>query len=424
MFHKDLLDRVGQELAQCYRENPLCIDDKNLSSLKPNTQFTTTQIAWFFALTKVQQETIGTIEWDASGLIACVHDLENTFVILVEELLTEQGANIQDDVPWEESIITRIESNLSIPTYIVSRPVFVRLFSIWISEKGDINPSKAKNMISRQRRSMEKVRLLGLHQRHLTDHLRSNIHIVCNNNPVRFSLDKIPETIWSKDLAHYLAITAKRLNDYGDVDYDSSPLVQNAKRIHDLLWQTLKTHLRISWKPFRRIKPEHQKLAKQLGVVQIECYANIPERDYLDTLSAMVSKDLAITLLGSLDEFSYLVSSHCYIHTQNGIGSYKGDAINIAVIQYILPRLFPNKNQPLSKMSDLAWNCFDVLPEALNNNGANVVMHRERNKKECHLEGAGRQNETIKIDFDAFRHRFPKLFNAYLNDLSCEKIDH
>ena len=38
MFHKDFLDRVGQELAQCYSENQLKIDYKKLSSLKPDTQ--------------------------------------------------------------------------------------------------------------------------------------------------------------------------------------------------------------------------------------------------------------------------------------------------------------------------------------------------------------------------------------------------
>lgn len=424
MAKSALLDRVGQELAQCYSENPLRIDDKKLSSLRPDTQFTITQIAWFFALTKVQIEVIDSIEWEASDLISCMRDLENAFGILAEEFLKEQGTNTRDHVQWEENIITKIDNNLSIPIYIVSRPVFLRIFAIWISENGDINASKVNDMAYRQQVSMEKVHLLGLHQRNLTAHLRDNIHVLCNNNPVRLALDKIPETIWLKDLAHYLAITAKRLNDYGDVDYDSPSLLQNAKRLHDLLQKALKASIRIYWAPIKDMKPAHRELAKQLGVIQFERYGNNPERDYLDDWSILVSNDLAITLLNSLEEFSHLVMNPCYIPTQTRSESYKGDAINIAVIQHILPQLFPNKNQPLSKTNGLAWDCFDTLLDILNNNGANVIIHRKRNKKECQIEGIGSQNEAIKIDFDTFRHRFEKLFYAYVKNLPCEKVDY
>ena len=208
MFHKDLLDRVGQELVQCFKENPLRVDNKKLYSLKPDTQFTTTQIAWFF----------------------------------------------------------------------------------------------------RQQRSIEKVRLRGLDQRNLTDHLSSNIHLICNNNSVGLSLDKIPETIWLKDLAHYLAITAKILNDYGDVNYNSSSLVQNAKRIHDLLWKELKAKIKIYWTPFSYMRPEHQKLAEKLGIIQIERYGNNPERDFLDDWSIEVTRELALELLRQLSEFSNLLN--------------------------------------------------------------------------------------------------------------------
>ncbi len=422
MTKSTLFEKVGQELAQCYSEHPLRINDKKLSSLRPDTQFTTSQIAWFFALIKIKIETIDSIKWEASDLISCMCDLENAFSILAEEFLREQQEDTRDDVQWEESIITKIDNNLSTPIYVLSRPVFFRIFAIWSSENGDINPSKINDMNYRQQASMEKVRLLGLYQRNMTDHLRDNIHVLCKNNPVRLSLDKIPETIWLKDLAHYLAITAKKLNDYGDVDYGSSSLLQNAKRIHDLLQKALKASLRIYWVPFRHMKPEHRELAEQLGVIQYECYGNNPERDYLDNKSALVSRDLAITLLNYHDELSNLVFSFCNVFTKAKAASYKGDAINIAIVQYVLPELFPRKNEAPYK--ELGWSCFIALPDVLNRLGADVTMHDSTNKKEWRVEGTGKQRETIKIDYDAFRKRFDTLFNAYLYNASCEEIEY
>jgi hypothetical protein len=107
----------------------------------------------------------------------------------------------------------------------------------------DITLLEVKCMIAAQRKSMDKVRLMMLSHKDLIDHVRRNLSKLCDNSPVRFDLDKITDGMWLKDIAFYLAVTAKKFSDYGDIDYDSVSLWHNAKRIHGLLGDALEEKL-------------------------------------------------------------------------------------------------------------------------------------------------------------------------------------
>ena len=113
---------------------------------------------------------------------------------------------------------------------------------------------------------------------------------------------------------------------------------------------------------------------------------------------------------------------------QTNSSEYAGDAIGIAVIQHILPEVWPNQDIPPSdnERNILAWTCFCKLTDALIKIGSSITTSHvtARTKKAANIAGLSKFNEPIKMNFDAFRHAFKNKFvPAYINDARCVLVD-
>jgi hypothetical protein len=216
--------------------------------------------------------------------------------------------NIKKEMLWEELGILLKDDDPSrcnlIPEYVVSWIFVKQLLIMWKSEELTL-PSVNKK-VEIQRNTIKEVQKSILEHIDLVDTLRKNIPKLFSNKPVKLQINQLPEVIWSKFLAHCLAISAKKLPDYGDIYYNDDALLHNAKRIHDNLWDLLKEQVHIGWKPFDVMHPKHREIAERFGIINIAKYGNIPEREMEDDWSALITKELAIDILKQQPEFNYL----------------------------------------------------------------------------------------------------------------------
>ena len=67
-------------------------------------------------------------------------------------------------------------------------------------------------------KAKQAARNYNLSQINLTVELIRNLSNHFTNCPVTFDVQRLPELIWLKYLAHYLAISSRKYADYGDID--------------------------------------------------------------------------------------------------------------------------------------------------------------------------------------------------------------
>lgn len=67
------------------------------------------------------------------------------------------------------------------------------------------------------------------------DELSANLSHYCTNLPVKLNLKKLPNKIWLKFLAGYLAISSKEYPLYGALDPSDNALINHIKHIHSNL---------------------------------------------------------------------------------------------------------------------------------------------------------------------------------------------
>jgi hypothetical protein len=96
--------------------------------------------------------------------------------------------------------------------------------------------------------------------------------------------------------------------------------------------------------------------------------------------------------------------------------SFRQDIISDAIINHILPLLFPDKNLHLLdyEKNNLKFQCFEKLKPTLEKDGCILSYKSMRNKDSSYLIGKTQCEVPIKITFEAFRKRFDGLFKYYI----------
>jgi hypothetical protein len=142
--------------------------------------------------------------------------------------------------------------------------------------------------------------------------------------------------------------------------------------------------------PEHLITPEQPKTIKTKVAIN-GLYINSIEADYLVTL---IEEKLS--------------------KIQKNKPSFRQDAISKAVINHILPILFPDKILllPEQEKNQLKFKCFEMLKPTLEKDGYTVSYKKMGCKDTCFIQFQGKH-----ITFEAFRKRFDRLFAAY-----CEEI--
>ena len=104
---------------------------------------------------------------------------------------------------------------------------------------------------------------------------------------------------------------------------------------------------------------------------------------------------------------------------------YIDTAINVAVVQNILPKFLPEKGTPPSdsQKRDLGWQCFQALSDALIINGAQIKKHVTvvRKRTDAYIHFFDEYAEEIEVNYDSFRHTFKILLLAYRHNLPLDK---
>lgn len=118
----------------------------------------------------------------------------------------------------------------------------------------------------------------------------------------------------------------------------------------------------------------------------------------------------ADSLLSSMETRRFL--------SQENKTPFREDAISNAVINHILPALFPNKALSLSttEINQLKFKCFEELKPTLEKDG-HVISYKKIGKKDTFFIVIKQQGNSpsIRTTFEAFRKRFDALFKIYLN---------
>ena len=100
--------------------------------------------------------------------------------------------------------------------------------------------------------------------------------------------------------------------------------------------------------------------------------------------------------------------------------TYKGDDVNIAVVNIILPELLPDKKQSLSsnQKNELCLIIFSKLTDVLNTNRAVVSNNLPtKNKKDGEIKGKDKKGNPIKLSFEALERRVKNsLLDSYMNN--------
>jgi hypothetical protein len=127
-------------------------------------------------------------------------------------------------------------------------------------------------------------------------------------------------------------------------------------------------------------------------------------------LPNFISQDTPKT---ELMPISSVIKTESQSDNSNKTTSYRNNAVAAAVINHILPTMFPDKtNIVLNKNNP--WECFTKLKDALKTDGAeNVELYRETNKDSSLIAGTDKDGATIDCTYKAFRGRFPNLVAAY-----------
>jgi len=328
-------------------QRPVKIDHHRLFQLKSHHGITLNQLAWLQSISEMNIYEIDSIIWENDKLCERVMEIQRCFhTILKNESLNNKS-----------------------PKIAVSPTLAIRLLeSIIIIDR--VTESKEKAYaIERARLKLFKQNLANIN---LTTELIKGLRGLCGNAPVTLIPENIPQIIWLKYLAHYLAISSKRYSDYGDIDYDDEKLINNAIGIHKILRETLSDSLNIVLNERALMLPEHRMAADKAGITDIALVAIYPTRNISDDWSVEVTKELALILIKQLPEFNYLFKDTAHdslkLTTNNPLKSIHNHVDNLtkseqAVIELSLIANMPKPSQSCQDRTILLKQAIERLLE-------------------------------------------------------------
>jgi hypothetical protein len=318
LFHEKIiayLEEYAPEPNKCFKSDDFAKKEKT------NTR----ELAWIIAVLK-RKCPYGNIPWGDQNLCEYVDAIDNIFhKKIADEIqmchnlfeITSLPTSFKTEaiykklgISWD---ITHDRKGKGINTYWIDpledswSSISLRLIE---SVGGDLFYKQKPELLKVRENKENKLYRHNLAEKNLTAELARNLRVFCNNAPVTFIPTQLPEKIWLKYLAHYLAISSKKYPDYGDVEYNDERLLNNAMSIHKLLREKLSGMLEIKLGERALMLPAHRDVADQNGILDIAVVAKNPEREIPDDWSVEVTKELALSILLQLDEFSSLLVNH------------------------------------------------------------------------------------------------------------------
>ncbi|KTD36532.1 hypothetical protein Lnau_1516 [Legionella nautarum] len=244
-----------------------------------------------------------------------------------------------------------------------------------------------------------------------TEQIMQLLRDICVEKPLRIDLDKLVklETINSYNLAFVIAICLKGYETRIKVNFSDLTIGSEVLSIHSEMWNILDEEIH---------RPENK----------------FKYTDDVDMRRDQTFKLLSVSLLPEQArlwiEKKYLDATASPLHQRAQLPEdlpekYTDTAVNVAVVQTILPKKLPDKNSKLNKDKKraLGWECFLGLKETLQANGCKIInsLTEVVKKTEASLSFIDEFDEEIHITYDSFRHTFKILLSAYLYDLPIDK---
>lgn len=317
LFHKRIITYLEK-----YAPEP--IKSLRMDVFVKKEKISTRELAWLLAILK-RKCPYDDISWNDRNLCEYVDAIDNIFhEKITDEIkmchnifeISSLPINSRTEeiykklgISWE---MTHDYKGKTIPTYWVEplshlddpfSSISLRLIE---SVNADLSYKQKPDLLKEREKRANNQYRHNLSEKNLSTELIRNQRNFCHNNPVTLIIEQLPEKLWLKYIAHYLAVSSRKYIDYGDIDYDDQKLVNNAISIHKLLYEKLGAILGIQLKEWALMLPEHREIAKKNGVLDIAVIARKPEREIPDDWSVEVTKELALRLLRNLPEFNYL----------------------------------------------------------------------------------------------------------------------
>ncbi|HEH5945699.1 TPA: hypothetical protein SHQ29_001364 [Legionella pneumophila] len=402
----DAQEKLLPILNQFCTQKPVKIDPEKLARLD-NFELSLLDIAWLQSISEMNYVSLNQIEWESQVLLNQVTVIE-TYLFHISKKGIGEDPN---DYSFKEAQAYLLNT-------IVSLSSAIELFdSIKLENRFD-DEKIEDNSLLRGIKKLERARLSEINLK--TELLRNQMEY-CKNNPVTLVPEQLPEKIWLKELAYYLAVSQKRYKDYVDIDYDDLKIVDCAFSIHSILRKKIREILGVV-DEFSLLKPAHREFSKRAGILDTAAFAIKKNGDISDKWSLLVTKELAIKLLRSLPGFHYLIEPNS-VNTESallnqGVTSkpqYRQDAIANLLMEYIFPQISVNLTTEFTQ--ELALQCWSLLSGHV---GLTVKIHDKKGQKDKRqFKAITTQNENIFCDFKGFRTRLPNLLKCYKQNLAA-----
>ncbi|MGQ3888471.1 hypothetical protein ACQUW5_05495 [Legionella sp. CNM-1927-20] len=273
--------------------NPVKIDVHKLSE-STYPALSLLEIAWLQSISEMNYNFLELIDWESPVLLAQVEEIQTYLFLLSQNNEIEQDLF---DYTIEET------QTYMLHTFVSPKEAIAYFDSIKLVNRITDQKIKKDSFL----KGIRRLELYRLATTNLTYESLKSLRSYCKNNPVTLIPTQLPESIWLKELALYLAISAKgRYEDYGDIDYDDKKLLHNRISIHRALIGKLQEILGFPLGEWSLMLPEHQERAKREGILDIAAIATNSQLEVPDYWSFKVSKELALRIYQELPEFNYL----------------------------------------------------------------------------------------------------------------------
>jgi len=244
-----------------------------------------------------------------------------------------------------------------------------------------------------------------------TEQIMQLLRDICVEKPLRIDLDKLIklEAINSYNLAFVIAICLKGYEARIKVNFSDLTIGSEVLSIHSEMWNILDEEIH---------RPENK----------------FKYTDDVDMRKDQTFKLLSVSLLPEQArlwiEEKYLDATTSPQHQQASLPEdlpkkYIDTAVNVAVVQTILPKHLLDKNKILndSEKRALGWTCFQDLSDSLKASGCEIIecITVVAKKVEAYIRFIDEYGEEISVTYDTFRHTFKKLFLAYRYELPIDK---
>ncbi|HDV6747769.1 TPA: hypothetical protein RJX64_002697 [Legionella pneumophila] len=290
----DAKERIYPLLEQFCTQKSVKIDLEKLAKLN-NLELSLLDIAWLQSISEMNYPSFSKVWWDSQVLLDQVTVI-TTYLFHISKKEIGEDPN---DYSFKEAQTYLLNT-------IVSLSRAIELFdSIKLENRFDDEKIEGNSLL----KGIKKLERARLSEINLKTELLRNQMEYCKNNPVTLVPEQLPEKIWLKELAYYLAVSQKIHKDYVDIDYDDLKIIDCASSIHFMLRKKIREILGVV-DVFSALKSAYIENSKRAGILDIAAFAVKKNDDFFDKWSLLVTKELALRILKQLPVFKFLFENN------------------------------------------------------------------------------------------------------------------